>query len=113
MCFLSGVPPLPGSESSRQNCYYRLLPYAPPHMSGARTAHFFLARKTLLALVCLSLQGLLQFFCKMSMGFPHYAAQFCAKIVISSIDGRLQSLEDPSNRDEFETALESLGQIGL
>ncbi|CAJ2645455.1 uncharacterized protein LOC123895299 isoform X2 [Trifolium pratense] len=37
----------------------------------------------------------------------------CAKIVISSIDGRLQSLEDPSNRDEFETALESLGQIGL
>lgn len=36
----------------------------------------------------------------------------CAKIVISSIDGRLQSL-DPSNRDEFETALESLGQIGL
>lgn len=36
----------------------------------------------------------------------------CAKIVISSIEGRLQSL-DPSNKDEFETALESLGQIGL
>ncbi|CAL5211628.1 unnamed protein product [Lathyrus oleraceus] len=35
----------------------------------------------------------------------------CAKTVISSIDERLQSL-DPSNRDEFETALESLGQIG-
>lgn len=35
-----------------------------------------------------------------------------AKSVISSIDGRLQSL-DPSNKDEFETALESLGQIGL
>lgn len=35
-----------------------------------------------------------------------------AKTVISSIDERLQSL-DPSNRDEFETALESLGQIGL
>ncbi|XP_073220000.1 uncharacterized protein [Cicer arietinum] len=36
----------------------------------------------------------------------------CAKSVISSIDGRLQSL-DTSDRDEFETALESLGQIGL
>lgn len=34
------------------------------------------------------------------------------KIVISSIDGRLQSLE-PSDRDECETALESLGRIGL
>ncbi|KAJ1378182.1 Armadillo-type fold [Sesbania bispinosa] len=33
------------------------------------------------------------------------------KIVISSIDGRLQSLE-PSDRDECETALESLGLIG-
>ncbi|KAK7313087.1 hypothetical protein VNO77_37479 [Canavalia gladiata] len=35
----------------------------------------------------------------------------CVKTVISSIDGRLQSLE-PSDRDEPETALESLGHIG-
>ncbi|CAJ1978529.1 unnamed protein product [Sphenostylis stenocarpa] len=35
----------------------------------------------------------------------------CVKAVISSIDDRLQSL-DPSNRDECETALESLGHIG-
>ncbi|XP_061341167.1 uncharacterized protein LOC133287553 [Gastrolobium bilobum] len=35
----------------------------------------------------------------------------CVKTVISSIDGRLQSLE-PSDRDECETALESLGHIG-
>ncbi|XP_057459105.1 uncharacterized protein LOC130749748 [Lotus japonicus] len=35
----------------------------------------------------------------------------CVKIVISSIDGRLQSME-PSDRDECETALESLGHIG-
>ncbi|XP_020238034.1 uncharacterized protein LOC109817230 [Cajanus cajan] len=35
----------------------------------------------------------------------------CVIAVISSIDGRLQSLE-PSDRDECETALESLGQMG-
>ncbi|MED6108344.1 hypothetical protein PIB30_022933 [Stylosanthes scabra] len=35
----------------------------------------------------------------------------CAKSVISSIDGRLQSLEI-SDRDECETALEAFGQIG-
>ena len=34
-----------------------------------------------------------------------------AKTVISSIDGRLQSVK-PSDRDECETALEALGQIG-
>ena len=33
------------------------------------------------------------------------------KAVIASIDGRLQSL-DPSDIDECETALESLGHIG-
>jgi len=33
------------------------------------------------------------------------------KAVISSIDGRLQSLE-ASDRDECETALESLGHMG-
>ncbi|KAL5147185.1 26S proteasome non-ATPase regulatory subunit 5 [Glycine soja] len=35
----------------------------------------------------------------------------CVKAVISSIDGRLQSLE-ASDRDECETALESLGHMG-
>ncbi|QCD86330.1 26S proteasome non-ATPase regulatory subunit 5 [Vigna unguiculata] len=35
----------------------------------------------------------------------------CVKAVIASIDGRLQSL-DPSDIDECETALESLGHIG-
>ncbi|TKY66471.1 26S proteasome non-ATPase regulatory subunit 5 [Spatholobus suberectus] len=35
----------------------------------------------------------------------------CVKAVISSIDGRLQSLE-PSDTDESETALESLGHMG-
>ncbi|KAL2326753.1 hypothetical protein Fmac_020180 [Flemingia macrophylla] len=35
----------------------------------------------------------------------------CVKAVISSIDGRLQSLQ-PSDKDECETALESLGQMG-
>ncbi|KAL1363435.1 uncharacterized protein [Arachis hypogaea] len=35
----------------------------------------------------------------------------CAKTVISSIDGKLQSLET-SARDECETALEAFGQIG-
>ncbi|MCH94756.1 26S proteasome non-ATPase regulatory subunit, partial [Trifolium medium] len=105
MCLLSGVPPLPGSESSTK----LLLPSSAICTSTHGYKPIILTWHQSL---CLSLQGLLQFFCKMSMGFPHYAAQFCAKIVISSIDGRLQSL-DPSNRDEFETALESLGQIGL
>lgn len=36
----------------------------------------------------------------------------CLKTVISSIDGRLKSLES-SDRDECETALEALGHIGL
>ncbi|XP_027355201.1 uncharacterized protein LOC113865051 [Abrus precatorius] len=35
----------------------------------------------------------------------------CVKTLISSIDGRLQSLE-PSDRDECEMALESLGHMG-
>uniref|UniRef100_K7LV61 26S proteasome non-ATPase regulatory subunit 5 n=1 Tax=Glycine max TaxID=3847 RepID=K7LV61_SOYBN len=35
----------------------------------------------------------------------------CVKVVISSIDGRLQSL-DALDRDECETALESLGHMG-